>query len=169
MFRTASSTQRCEIQSCSNTYSGFIPPAVYIMILPAMASSASWWRPSHKRVYGYRSHAGQSRSHFGSGLGHHMFVSGQSVYAGLIFILEAMLPRSLRRQGLQLDFATLYKGSNSHRTDALRPASSADRWADRLFVAAWASTSRVYDTYFVIAPLTLWWAAIWVTSVACYW
>src|SRR5260370_5474123 len=64
-------------------------PAVYIMILPAMGAVSELVATfTRKRVYGYKivAMANLAIAVFGFLVwGHHMFVSGQSVYAGLIF------------------------------------------------------------------------------------
>ena len=84
-------------------------PAVYIMILPAMGviselvtalrAQAHLRLQVHRRVLESR-----SRSLGFLVWGHHMFVSGQSVYAGLVFsILSFMVGDPLGDQGLQLD------------------------------------------------------------------
>ena len=93
-------------------------PAVYIMVLPAMGVVTELIAAySRHRVYGYSFVAFSS---FGIALlgflvwGHHMFVSGQSVYAGMIFSALSFLvaiPSGIKVFNWT---ATLYKGSNSY-------------------------------------------------------
>ncbi len=83
-------------------------PAVYIMILPAMGVISEIITCfARKRIFGYSFIAVSSLAIAVLGFlvwGHHMFVSGQSAYAGLIFSLPELLRRDpLRHQGLQLD------------------------------------------------------------------
>src|SRR5262249_36484011 len=70
-------------------------PAVYIMILPGMGTVSELISCfSRKRVFGYRFVAFSSVAIAALGFlvwGHHMFVSGQSVYAGMIFSLLSFL------------------------------------------------------------------------------
>ena len=84
-------------------------PAVYIMILPAMGVISELVTCfSRKRIFGYEVIVAISSLAIAIiGFlvwGHHMFVSGQSTYAGLVFSLP-QLPggHPLRDQGLQLD------------------------------------------------------------------
>ena len=83
-------------------------PAVYIMILPSMGVVSELITCfSKKRIFGYSFVAFSSVAIAVISFlvwGHHMFVSGQSVYAGHRF-LRAQLPGgdSLRHQGVQLD------------------------------------------------------------------
>src|SRR5207245_1548898 len=64
-------------------------PAVYIMILPALGVISELVAAStRKRIFGYRVVAMASLAIAVFGFlvwGHHMFVSGQSVYASLVF------------------------------------------------------------------------------------
>src|SRR4029453_6552446 len=70
-------------------------PAVYIMVLPAMGVVSEIVTTfSRKNIFGYRFVAFASIAIAGLGFlvwGHHMFVSGQSVYAGLIFSVLSFL------------------------------------------------------------------------------
>src|SRR6267378_1309569 len=70
-------------------------PAVYIMILPGMGVISELITCfSRKRVFGYDFIAFSSLAIAVLGFlvwGHHMFVSGQSVYAGMVFSLLSML------------------------------------------------------------------------------
>ena len=92
-------------------------PAVYIMILPGMGVISELITCfSRKRIFGYGFVAFSSLAIAVLGFlvwGHHMFVSGQSVYAGMIFSLLSMLvavPSAIKVFNWT---ATLYKGSIS--------------------------------------------------------
>ena len=76
--------------------------------------------------------------------GHHMFVSGQSIYAGMVFSILSIpgaIPSAIKVFNWT---ATLYKGSISFRcADALCPGlyrAIYHRRPDRLFLASLAST-----------------------------
>src|SRR6266446_5487151 len=95
-------------------------PAVYIMILPAMGVVSELVAAStRKRVFGYKvvAMASVAIAVFGFLVwGHHMFVSGQSVYASLIFSFlsyAVAIPSAVKVFNWT---ATLYKGSNSYQT-----------------------------------------------------
>ena len=114
-------------------------PAVYIMVLPAMGV-VSEIIPcfARKRIFGYRFMAYAILGIAGVGFlvwGHHMFVSGQSVAASLVFSLLSFTGRgAVRDQGLQLDRDALQGLDPLRRADALcaglrRPVH--DRRADR--------------------------------------
>ena len=92
-------------------------PAVYIMILPAMGVVSELIACfSRKRIFGYDFVAFASLAIAVLGFlvwGHHMFVSGQSVYASMVFSLLSMLvaiPSAIKVFNWT---ATLYKGSIS--------------------------------------------------------
>src|SRR5262245_12655875 len=93
-------------------------PAVYIMVLPAMGVVSELIACfSRKRVFGYSVVAFASLGIAVIGFlvwGHHMFVSGQSVHAGMIFSLLSFLvaiPSAIKVFNWT---ATLYKGSISY-------------------------------------------------------
>src|SRR5690606_19740524 len=92
-------------------------PAVYIMILPAMGV-ASEIIPcfARKRVFGYRFMAfaiiGIAVISF-LVWGHHMFVSGQSAYASMVFSLLSFMVAVSPAIKVFNWSATLYKGSIS--------------------------------------------------------
>ena len=104
-------------------------PAVYIMILPAMGViSELVTAMSRKRIFGYEVIAMSSLAIAVVGFlvwGHHMFVSGQSTYAGMVFSVLSFLvaiPSAIKVFNWT---ATLYKGSVSLQTpDALRHRAS---------------------------------------------
>ena len=83
-------------------------PAVYIMILPGMGVISELVTCfSRKGIFGYSFIAGSSLGIAIIGFlvwGHHMFVTGMSMYASLYFSLLDHAGRgSLRHQGVQLD------------------------------------------------------------------
>ena len=134
-------------------------PAVYIMVLPAMAV-VSEIVPcfSRKRVFGYGAIAFSS---VGIAVlsftvwGHHMFVSGQSVYGSMIFSFMSMLvaiPSAIKVFNWT---ATLYKGSISWQSPMLYGLGFIGLFTmgglTGLFLAALAVDVHVHDTYFIVA------------------
>src|SRR6185369_6130818 len=134
-------------------------PAVYIMVLPAMGVISEIVACfSHKRVYGYVFVAYASLAIAVISFlvwGHHMFVSGQSQYAGMIFsILSFMvaIPSAIKVFNWT---ATLYKGSVDLRTPMLYALAFIGLFTmgglTGLFLAAMAVDIHVTDTYFIVA------------------
>jgi cytochrome c oxidase subunit I len=134
-------------------------PAVYIMILPAMGVISELVTCfSRKRIFGYSFVAFASLAIAILGFlvwGHHMFVSGQSVYAGLIFSVLSMLvaiPSAIKVFNWT---ATLYKGSISYDAPMLYALGFIGLFTigglTGLFLAALGVDVHVHDTYFVIA------------------
>jgi cytochrome c oxidase subunit 1 len=134
-------------------------PAVYIMVLPGMGV-VSELIPcfARKPMFGYRfvAYATVSIGVFGFLVwGHHMFVSSQSVYAGLIFSTLSFLvsvPSAIKVFNWT---ATLYKGSITFRTPMLYALGFIGLFTigglTGLFLAALAVDVHLHDTYFVIA------------------
>lgn len=98
-------------------------PAVYIMVLPGMGVVSELIANfARKRVFGYEFVAFSSIaiSVFGFLIwGHHMFVSGQSVYASFVFSFLTMIvaiPSAIKTFNWT---ATLYKGSIQFNTPML--------------------------------------------------
>ena len=134
-------------------------PAVYIMVLPAMGV-VSEIVPcfARRKLFGYNFVAGSS---FGIAFigflvwGHHMFVSGQSVYAGLAFSLLSYIvaiPSAIKVFNWT---ATLYKGRIRFDTPMLYALGFIGLFTiggmTGLMLAALAIDVHVHDTYFVIA------------------
>jgi len=134
-------------------------PAVYIMILPAMGV-ASEIIPCFARrtIFGYRFMCYAILGIASIGFlvwGHHMFVSGQSMYAGIVFSMLSFLvaiPSAIKVFNWT---ATLYKGSISYETPMLYAFGFLGLFLmgglTGLFVAAIAVDVHVHDTYFVVA------------------
>lgn len=134
-------------------------PAVYIMILPAMGV-ASEIIPcfARKRVFGYRYMA---YAIIAIGIisflvwGHHMFVSGQSIYASMAFSVLSFLvavPSAIKVFNWT---ATLYKGSITLSAPMLYALGFVVLFMlgglTGLFLASLAVDVHVTDTYFVVA------------------
>jgi len=134
-------------------------PAVYIMVLPAMGI-ASEIIPCFARspVFGYRTMAYAIIAIAVIGFlvwGHHMFVSGQSVYAGLVFSILSYLvaiPSAIKVFNWT---ATLYKGSISFDAPMIYALGFVGLFMlggmSGLFLAALALDVQLTDTYFVVA------------------
>jgi cytochrome c oxidase subunit 1 len=134
-------------------------PAVYIMILPAMGVISELVTCfSRKRIFGYTFIAASSIGIAVLGFfvwGHHMFVSSQSVYAGLIFSILSMLvaiPSAIKVFNWT---ATLYKGSIVYRTPLFYALGFIGLFTigglTGIFLATIAVDVHVHDTYFVVA------------------
>jgi cytochrome c oxidase subunit 1 len=134
-------------------------PAVYIMILPGMGVISEIISTfSRKRVFGYEFIAFSSIAIAILGFlvwGHHMFVSSQSVYSGLVFSFITMLvaiPSAIKVFNWT---ATLYKGSISYRTPMLYALGFIGLFVigglTGIFLGVVAVNVHVTDTYFVVA------------------
>jgi cytochrome c oxidase subunit 1 len=134
-------------------------PAVYIMILPAMGVISEVVTTfSRKNIFGYRFVAFSSIAIAVLGFlvwGHHMFVSGQSVYAGLIFSILSFtvaIPSAVKVFNWT---ATMYKGSISWRTPMLYAFGFIGLFTigglTGMFLATLVVDVHVHDTYFIIA------------------
>lgn len=134
-------------------------PAVYIMILPGMAVISEVVACfSRKRVFGYGLVAAASLAIALVGFfvwGHHMFVTGQSMYASMIFSMLSFLvavPSAIKVFNWT---ATMYKGSISYETPMLYAFGFIGLFTigglTGLFLATMAVDVHVTDTYFVVA------------------
>jgi cytochrome c oxidase subunit I len=134
-------------------------PAVYIMVLPAMGVVSEIVACfSHKRVYGYGMVAVASLAIAVISFlvwGHHMFVTGQSAYGGMIFsILSFMvaIPSAIKVFNWT---ATLYKGSITLSAPMLYALGFVGLFTlggiTGLFLASLALDVHLTDTYFVVA------------------
>lgn len=134
-------------------------PAVYIMILPGMGVTSELIACfARKRIFGYKyvAYASIAIAVFGFLVwGHHMFVSSQSVYAGMIFSVLSFLvsiPSAIKVFNWT---ATLYRSSVWIQTPLLYALGFIGLFTigglTGLFVASLALDVHLTDTYFVIA------------------
>jgi len=134
-------------------------PAVYIMILPSMGVISEIITAfSRKRIFGYKFVALSSIGIAIIGFlvwAHHMFVSGMSLYAALIFSFLTYLvgvPSAIKVFNWT---ATLYRGSISYTTPMLYAMGFIGLFLigglTGLFLACLGVDVHVTDTYFVVA------------------
>jgi cytochrome c oxidase subunit I len=134
-------------------------PAVYVMILPSMGVISELITAfSRKRIFGYHFIAFSSIAIAAIGFlvwGHHMFVSGQSVYAGLVFSalsFAVAIPSAIKVFNWT---ATLYKGSISYEAPMLYALGFIGLFTigglTGLYLATLAIDQHVHATYFVVA------------------
>ncbi len=134
-------------------------PAVYIMVLPAMGVISELVSVySRKPVFGYGFVAFSSIAIAVLGFlvwGHHLFVSTQSVYAGMVFSFLSYfvaIPSAIKVFNWT---ATLYKGSITYDTPMLYAFGFIGLFTigglTGLFVASLGFDVHVHDTYFVVA------------------
>ncbi len=134
-------------------------PAVYIMVLPSMGV-VSEIVPcfARNRLFGYTLVAFASLAIAVIGFfvwGHHMFVSGQSIYAGMIFSILSMLVAVPSAVKVFNWTATLYRGSVWLATPMLYALGFIGLFTlgglTGLFLATLAVDVHVHDTYFIVA------------------
>jgi len=134
-------------------------PAVYIMVLPAMGVQSEVIATfSRKHVFGYKAIGWSSIAIAAIGFlvwGHHMFVSGQSPTAGIIFSLLTFfvaIPSAIKVFNW---VATLYKGSIDFKSPMIYALSFIYLFGigglTGLFLASIATNVHLHDTYFIIA------------------
>lgn len=134
-------------------------PAVYIMILPGMGVMSEMVAlVARKAVFGYSFVAFSSLGIAIIGFfvwGHHMYVSGQSVYAGMVFSLITFLvavPSAIKTFNW---VATLYKGSITYESPLYFVVGFLGLFViggvTGLFLAAVGLDVHMHDTYFVVA------------------
>jgi cytochrome c oxidase subunit 1 len=134
-------------------------PAVYIMVLPGMAVVSEIIPCFARRpIFGYRFIAYASIAIAVLGFlvwGHHMFVSGQSMYGGMVFSLLSFLvaiPSAIKVFNWS---STLYKGSIRLDTPMLYALGFIGLFTigglTGLFLAMLGLDVHVHDTYFVVA------------------
>ena len=134
-------------------------PAVYIMILPSMGVVSELVAAfARKRVFGYRFVAFASIAIAVLGFlvwGHHMFTSGQSVYAATVFSVLTMLvaiPSAIKVFNWT---ATLHRGSISYDTPMLYALGFIGLFTIGGLTGVMLGTLgidvHVHDTYFVVA------------------
>lgn len=134
-------------------------PAVYIMILPAMGIVSEIITAfSRKVIFGYTAIAFSSLGIAAVSFfvwGHHMFVSGQSEVAGVVFSFLTMLvgvPTAIKMFNW---LATLYKGSISFQSPMLFALGFLFLFAiggvTGIMLATIGLDVHFHDTYFVVA------------------
>lgn len=134
-------------------------PAVYIMILPAMGVIADMIACSaRKRIFGYPFVAFSSLAIAIIGFfvwGHHLYVSSQSVYVGMVFSFITFLvaiPSAIKTFNWT---ATLYKGSIEYNSPTMWVLGFMGLFLvgglTGLFLAAIGLDVHLHDTYFVVA------------------
>jgi cytochrome c oxidase subunit 1 len=134
-------------------------PAVYIMVLPGMGVVSEVIAAfSRKRIFGYSMVAFSSLAIAVISFlvwGHHMFVTGQSIYAGLIFSVLSFLvaiPSAIKVFNWT---ATLYKGSISYQAPMLYALGFIGLFTmgglTGLFLASLATDVHLNGTYFIVA------------------
>src|SRR5271156_6203181 len=134
-------------------------PAVYIMILPGMGVISELVTCfSRKGVFGYPFIAASSIGIAVIGFlvwGHHMFVTGMSMYASLYFSLLSMLVAVPSAIKIFNWTATMYRASISYATPMLYAFGFIGLFTigglTGLFLATLAVDVHVTDTYFVVA------------------
>ena len=134
-------------------------PAVYIMVLPAMGVvSELITNAAHKQIFGYWFVAGSAIAIAVIGFmvwGHHMFVSGQSIYASAVFSflsIAVAVPSAIKVYNWT---ATLYKADISIDAPLLFAMDFIGLFVagglTGLMLAMLAIDVHVHDTYFVVA------------------
>ncbi len=134
-------------------------PAVYIMILPAMGIISELVTAfSRKTIFGYAAIAASSLGIAAVSFfvwGHHMFVSGQSEIAGIIFSFLTMLvgvPTAIKMFNW---LSTLYRGNVSFDSPMLYALGFMFLFAiggvTGIMLATTATDIHFHDTYFVVA------------------
>jgi cytochrome c oxidase subunit 1 len=134
-------------------------PAVYIMILPAMGVISDLFPVfSRKSIFGYKLIAFSSLAIASVGSlvwGHHMFTSGQSDTAGVVFSLLTFLVAVPSAIKVFNWVATMYKGSVSLEPPFLYALSFVFLFSigglTGLFLGSLATDVHLHDTYFVVA------------------
>ncbi|MGD0300519.1 MAG: cytochrome c oxidase subunit I [Bryobacteraceae bacterium] len=134
-------------------------PAVYIMILPGMGVMSELVSCfSRKAVFGYSFVAASSIGIAVIGFlvwGHHMFVTGMSMYASLYFSLLSFLVAVPSAIKIFNWTATMFRGSISYDTPMLYAFGFMGLFTigglTGLFLATLAVDVHVTDTYFVVA------------------
>jgi cytochrome c oxidase subunit 1 len=134
-------------------------PAVYIMILPGMGVMSELVTCfSRKRIFGYSFVAFSSLAIAIISFlvwGHHMFVTGQSIYAGLIFSVLSFLVAIPSAVKVFNWTATLYKGSISYDAPMLYALGFIGLFTmgglTGLFLASLATDVHLNGTYFIVA------------------
>lgn len=134
-------------------------PAVYIMILPAMGVMSEMIAAcARRRVFGYSFVAFSSLAIAIIGFfiwGHHMYVSSQSVYVGMVFSFltyVVAIPSAIKTFNWT---ATLYKGSIAYSSPTMWVLGFMGLFLigglTGLYLANTGLDVHLHDTYFVVA------------------
>ncbi len=134
-------------------------PAVYIMILPSMGIISELVACfSRKAIFGYKFVAWSSIAIALLGFlvwGHHMFVTSQSMYSGMVFSILSFLVAIPSAVKIFNWTATFYKGSISFASPMFYVLGFFGLFTvgglTGLFLATLAVDVHVHDTYFVVA------------------
>lgn len=134
-------------------------PAVYIMVLPAMGVISELVTAfSRKTIFGYTAIAYSSLAIAAVSFlvwGHHMFVTGQSEFAGMLFSVLTMLVGVPTAIKLFNWVATMYKGSIRLDSPMLYALGFMFLFTigglTGVFLAVMAIDMHLHDTYFVVA------------------
>lgn len=134
-------------------------PAVYIMVLPAMGIISELIATfSRKTIFGYTAIAYSSFAIAGVSFivwGHHMYVSGQSEFAGKLFSVITMLVGVPTAIKLFNWIATMYKGSIRLDAPMLYAIGFMFLFTigglTGIFLASIGMDVHFHDTYFVVA------------------
>lgn len=134
-------------------------PAVYIMILPGMGVISELIAAfSRKKIFGYSFVAFSSLAIAIISFvvwGHHMFVTGQSMYAGLVFSVLSFVVAIPSAVKVFNWTATLYKGSISYEAPMLYALGFIGLFTigglTGVFLASLATDVHLNGTYFVVA------------------
>src|SRR5438132_3942267 len=134
-------------------------PEVYVLVLPAMGVISELIATfSRKRIFGYSFVAFSSVAIAALSFlvwGHHMFVSAESLYSGLVFSFFSFavaIPSAIKVFNWT---ATLYKGSISFEAPMLYALGFIGLFTmgglTGVFLATLAIDVHVHDTYFIVA------------------
>ena len=134
-------------------------PAVYVMVLPGMGVISELVAAfARKAVFGYKFVAYSSLGIAVIGFfvwGHHMYVSSQSIYAGLLFSIltyTVAIPSAIKVFNWT---ATLYKGSISFESPMIYVFGFIGLFLvgglTGLYLGAMGLDVHVHDTYFIVA------------------
>jgi len=134
-------------------------PAVYIMIVPGMGVISEVMACfSRNRVFGYEFVAFSSLAIAIIGFivwGHHMYISGQSIYSSMVFSILTMLVAAPSAVKIFNWIATMYKGNVVWAPPMLYAVGFMGLFAigggTGLFLGATGLDIPLHDTYFVVA------------------
>jgi len=134
-------------------------PAVYIMILPAFGVQSELIANfARKRIFGYHFVAFSSIAIAGLGFlvwGHHMFISSQSMYQGVVFSLISFLVAVPSAVKVFNWTATLYKGNIRLQSPMLYALSFIGLFTvgglTGLFLGSMGTDVHLTNTYFIVA------------------